>query len=71
MGFDRKEEFRNSFKEDKKLNEAPKKCQNQGVVAHGRAPGSMAVLQRPEPHTTWRMTDCVLRHGCVPFDPHG
>ena len=38
MGFDRKEDFRSSFKEDRKSNEAPKKCRKQGEAAHGRAP---------------------------------
>jgi len=45
MGFDRNEDFRSSFKEDKKSNEAPKRCRKQGKAAHGRAPGNMAVLQ--------------------------
>jgi len=36
VGFDRKEDFRSSFKEDKKPNEGPKKCQKQGKAAHGR-----------------------------------
>ena len=38
-GFDRKKDFRSSFKEDRKSNKAPKKCRKQGEAVHGRAPG--------------------------------
>jgi len=51
VGFDRKENFRNKFK---KLNEAPKKCRKQGEEAHGRAPGSTAVLLRQGPRMASR-----------------
>jgi len=44
VGFDRKEDFRSSFKEDGKSNEAPKKCRKQGEAAHGCAQGSTVVL---------------------------
>ena len=54
MGFDKKEDFRSSFKEDRKSNEAPKKCRKQGEVAHGHAPGSTAVLQWPGTCTAGR-----------------
>ena len=54
MGFDRKEDFRSSFKEDRKSNEALKKCQKQGEAAHDRAPRSTAVLQRQGPCTADR-----------------
>ena len=47
MGFDRKEDFRSSFKEDWKSNEAMKKRRKQGEASHGRAPGCTAVLQHP------------------------
>ena len=53
MGFDRKEDFRSSFKEDRKSNEAPKKCRKQGEAAHDRAAvagathGWPCVLARP------------------------
>ena len=30
MGFDREEDFRSNFKEDRKSNEAPKTCRKQG-----------------------------------------
>jgi len=55
VNFDRKEDFRSSFKEDRKSNEAPKKCRKQGEASHGRAPGCTAVLQRPGLHTTGRI----------------
>ena len=56
MGFDRKENFRSSFKEDRKPNEAPKKCRKQGEEAHGCAPGSTTMLQLPGPRTSVRQT---------------
>ena len=49
MDFDRKEDFRSSFKEDRKSNEARKKYRKQAEASHGRAPGCTAVLQRPGP----------------------
>jgi len=51
MGFERKEDFRSSFKEDRKSSEAPKKCRKQIEALHGRAPGCTAVLQCPGPCT--------------------
>ena len=42
MGFDRKKDFRSSFKEDKKSNEARKKCLKQAEASHGRAAASGA-----------------------------
>ena len=45
-GFDRKEDFRSSFKEDKKPNEAQKKCRKQAEEAHGRAAVSGATHDR-------------------------
>ena len=54
MGFDRKENFRSSFKEDRKSNKAPKRCRKQDGVPHGRALGSTAVLQWPGPRTARR-----------------
>jgi len=56
VGFDRKEDFRSSFKEDRKSNEAPKKCRKQAEASHDRAPGCTAVLQRPGPRTAVRPT---------------
>jgi len=54
VGFDRRDDFRSSFKEDRKSNEAPNKCRKQGEAAHDRAPGSTAVLQWPGPRTAGR-----------------
>ena len=62
MGFDKKEDFRSSFKEDRKSNEAPKKCRKQAEEAHGRAPGSTTVLQHPGPSTAGRTAS-----GLYPF----
>jgi len=62
VGFDRKEDFRSSFKEDRKSNEAPKRCRKQGEAAHGRAPGSTAVLQ-------WQYPCTDVRPPCVGTRP--
>ena len=64
MGFDRKENFRSSFKEDRKPNEALKKCRKQGEEAYGCAPGSTAVLQHPGPHT---VVPCPQSHAACFF----
>jgi len=56
VDFDRKEDFRSSFKEDRKSNEAPKRCRKQAEASHGRAPGCTAVLQCPRPRTAVRPT---------------
>ena len=63
MGFDRKEDFRSSFKEDRKSNEAPKKCQKQGEAAQGRTAAAMA--------THGRASDCAWAHSrsCVIAQP--
>jgi len=52
VGFVIKDDFRGSFKEDRKSNEAPKKCRKQGEPAHGRALGSTAVLPGAWPCAT-------------------
>ena len=71
MGFDRKEDFRSSFKEDRKPNEALKKCRKQGKEAHDRAPGSTAVLQCPGPptagHASWHGRVVPLLHATAFF----
>jgi len=54
IGFDKKEDFRSSFKEDRKSNEASKKCRKQDEAVHGRAPGSTAMLQWPGPRRAVR-----------------
>jgi len=54
VDFDRKEDFRSSFKEDRKSNEAPKKCRKQVEASHGRAPGCTAMLQCPGSRTVER-----------------
>jgi len=56
VGFDRKEDFRSSFKEDRKSNEALKRCRKQGEAEHDCAPGSTTMLQWPGPHTAVRLT---------------
>jgi len=56
VDFNRKENFRSSFKEDRKSNEAPKMCRKQGEAAYDRAPGSTTVLQWQQPRTAVRPT---------------
>jgi len=49
VGFDRKEDFRSSFKEDRKPNEGPKNCRKQGEEAHGRPAATGAPHGRAVP----------------------
>jgi len=60
VGFDRKEDFRSSFKEDGKSNEAPKKCREQGEAAHCRALGRAAVAGATHGRP------CVIARPCRP-----
>ena len=52
MGFGRKKDFRSSFKEERKSNEAPKKRRKQGEASHDRAPGCTAAHPTVRPGTT-------------------
>jgi len=64
VGFDRKEDFRSSFKEDRKSNKALKQRRKQGKAAHGRTPGSTA-MPAPAPtlfHFFFGLLNEVLFH---------